>query len=45
MNPQEVGWGGMGSTALAQNRDWWRDLVNVVMNFRFPYNAENFFIS
>jgi hypothetical protein len=27
---------------LAQDRDTWHDLVNVVMNIRIPYNAWNF---
>ena len=30
---QEVGWGGMDCIALALNKDRWRALVNVVMNF------------
>jgi len=29
---QEVGWGSMEWTDLAQNRDRWRALVNVVMH-------------
>jgi len=29
---QEVGWGSMQCTDLAQNRDRWRALVNVVMH-------------
>jgi hypothetical protein len=35
MDLQEVGWGSMDWTDLAQNRDRWKDLVNVVMNPRF----------
>jgi hypothetical protein len=32
----EIGWGGVDWIGLAQDRDKWRDLVNVVMNFRVP---------
>jgi hypothetical protein len=34
MNLQEVGYGGMDWIDLAQDRDRWRVLVNVVMNPR-----------
>jgi hypothetical protein len=30
----EVGWGGVDWIALAQDRDGWQALVNVVMNLR-----------
>ena len=37
MDLQEVGWGSMDRTDLAQDRDRWRHLVNVVMNLWVPY--------
>jgi hypothetical protein len=36
MDLREIGWGGMGSIDLAQDRDQWRTLVNTIMNLRVP---------
>jgi hypothetical protein len=36
MDHREIGWGGMGWSDLAQDRDKWRALVNTVMNHRVP---------
>jgi hypothetical protein len=32
----EIGWGGGDWIGLAQDRDKWRALVNMVMNLRVP---------
>jgi hypothetical protein len=34
MDLTEIGWDGMDWIDLAQDRDWWRSLVNTVMNLR-----------
>jgi hypothetical protein len=39
---REIGWDGMDSINLAEDRDQWRALVNTVMNLRVPYNAGKF---
>jgi hypothetical protein len=33
---REIGWDGMKWIDLAEDRDWWRALVNTVMNLRVP---------
>jgi hypothetical protein len=32
----ETGWGGLDWIGVAQDRDKWRTIVNVVMNLRVP---------
>jgi hypothetical protein len=36
MDIREIGWEGVDWMQLAQKMDQWWDLVNIVMNFRFP---------
>jgi hypothetical protein len=36
INLQEFGFGSTDWIDLVQNRDRWRELVNAVINFRFP---------
>jgi hypothetical protein len=36
MDLEEIGWGGVDWTALAQDRNKCRTLVNLVMNLRVP---------
>jgi hypothetical protein len=33
---REIGWDGVDLIDLAQDRDQWRDLVNMIMNLRVP---------
>jgi hypothetical protein len=34
MDLKGTGWGGMDWIDLAQNREWWRALLNTAMNFQ-----------
>jgi hypothetical protein len=36
MDLREIGWGGMDWINLAQDRDKWRAVVNMVMNLQVP---------
>jgi hypothetical protein len=36
MDLREIGWGGKNCIDLAQDRDQWRALVNMVMKLRVP---------
>jgi hypothetical protein len=42
MDLREIGWGGMDWIHLTQDRDQWRALVNMVMNFGFHEVLVNF---
>jgi hypothetical protein len=45
MNIRETGWGSVEWIQLAQHRDQWRALVNVVMNLRVLAPRSQFFLS
>jgi hypothetical protein len=45
MDLKETGWGGMDWINLAQDKDPWQALVNMVMNLLVPQNAGKFFSS
>jgi hypothetical protein len=45
MDLREVGCDGRDWIDLAQDRDQWRALVNLVMNLQVPYNAGKFLSS
>jgi hypothetical protein len=45
MDLREIEWDGMDWIELAQDRDWWRALVDTVMNLRVPLNAGKFLSS
>ena len=36
MNLRKVAWGGMNWIDLAQDRDWWQALMNVIMYLQIP---------
>jgi hypothetical protein len=36
MDLREIGWDGVDWIDMAQDRDQWRVLVNIVLNFRVP---------
>jgi len=42
---QEVGCGVTDWIGLTQDRDRWQEIMNAVINFRFPYSAGNFLAS
>jgi hypothetical protein len=39
MDLREIGWDGVAWIDLAQDRNRWSALVDMVMNLRVPYNA------
>jgi hypothetical protein len=45
LNLQEVGCGGMDWIDVAQDRDRWRGLVNMIVNLWVPLNAGNYLIN
>jgi hypothetical protein len=45
MDVRDLGWGGMDWIDLAQDREQWRGLTNMVINFRFLQNTGKFLSS
>jgi hypothetical protein len=45
MNLRDIGWCGMDWIDLAQDKDVWRVLVDVVINLQVPYNVGKFLSS
>jgi hypothetical protein len=45
MDLREIEWSAMEWIDLAEDRDQWRALVNMVMNLLVPYNFGNFLSS
>jgi hypothetical protein len=45
MDLSEIGWDGMDWIDLAQDRDQWRALVNMIMSLRVPWNIGKFLSS
>jgi hypothetical protein len=42
MDLRETGWDGVDWIELAQDRDQWKGLVNMVMNLRVPQSVGKF---
>jgi hypothetical protein len=42
MDLREIGWDGVDWIDMAQGRDQWRALVNMILNLRVPLNAGGF---
>jgi hypothetical protein len=42
MEFRAIGWDGMDWIDLAQDRDQWKVLVNIIMNLQVPQNAGKF---
>jgi hypothetical protein len=45
MDLREIGWDSVDRINMAQDRDQWWALVNIVMNLRIPQNAWKFLSS